>query len=374
MNFYLQALVLVVTSIIFCQRRGRIDLSLLAISTAWFVGVSFIFWKYGDVGQNYFYQNDQSFHWQIVAERISSELGLDFRQLNALRVPYTLPAFVLANLGFNATLSLKFVSLCCALANIVLVRKFLIQNGSQWSIFSFWIVAGPMMTFFSMLALRETMMLLCVTYFFLGRATQGKLVSLIALAILRPHLAAAVLVGKVWGFALKNASERVHLVAAVSTAILPIYLGIISFPLGQMLLNQRPFDLDRNLFSKDQVLQVFSAFAALQFTTVASQTVEFATRSLILVRVIFPEIMLIPILFVVSCLLHTPKLSGLKFGILAAFVFFTSVSTGTDFLSVRQSLPFMTTLGAIAILSISRTSMRAKPKIATSGETLNEVV
>jgi hypothetical protein len=354
LTYYLQAIFLAIVSLTFCQRRGKIDLALLVVSTSWFIGVSIIFWRYGVVGQNDFYQNDQRFHWEIVTQRISSDLNGSFYQLNTLRVPYTLPAFVLAKIGFDATLSLKFVSLCCALANVALVRKFIVQNGRQWSVFAFWLVAGPMITFFSMLALRETMMLLCVSYLFLRSSINGKIISLIALVVLRPHLAAAVAIGLVWGHVLKRIPERTHLTAVILTAVVPIYLGIVGFPLGQMLLSQRPFNLDNGLFLREQFVQVFSAFVGLQFVTVAYQTVEFSTYSLILVRAIFPEIVLIPLLFVASSLFYSPKLAGIKFGALASFVFFTSVSTGTEFLSVRQSLPFMTTLGAIAILTFSR--------------------
>ena len=167
-------------------------MALLFMSTSWFIGVSIIFWRYGVVGQNNFYQNDQRFHWEIVTQRLSSELDGSFYQLNTLRAPYTLPAFVLAKIGFDATLSLKFVSLCCALANISIVRKFIVENDRRWSVVAFWLVAGPMITFFSMLALRETMMLLCVSHLFLGGSVSGKTISFVALLILRPHLAAAI--------------------------------------------------------------------------------------------------------------------------------------------------------------------------------------
>lgn len=374
MSYYLQALFLAVVPLALCQRRVKVDMALLVMSTSWFLGVSIIFWRYGVVGQNNFYQNDQRYHWEVVTQRLSSELDGSFYQLNTLRAPYTLPAFALAKIGFDATLSLKFVSLCCALANVALVRKFIVQNGRQWSVVAFWLVAGPMITFFSMLALRETMMLLCVSHLFLGSSVSGKTISFIALVILRPHLAAAVAMGLAWGYVLKRIPEPTHLLAMILTAVAPVYLGIIGFPLGQMLLGQRPFTLDQSLFLREQLIQVFSAFAGLQFVTVAYQTVEFSTYSLILVRAIFPEIVLIPLLFVASSLFYNPKLAGIKFGALASFVFFTSVSTGTEFLSVRQSLPFMTTLGAIAILTFSRNFEQIQLATPSPNMSLGEAV
>jgi hypothetical protein len=354
MNFYLQSLVLVAVVLFAVQRRGQVDLLLLAVATSWMVGVNVIYWRYGVVGQNHFYQNDQSFHWQIVAERLNTEFEISFYKLNELRAPYTLPAFALANLGFDVTLSLKFISLCCGLANMRLAMQFLKGSDHRWSPLAFWMIAGPMTTFFSVLALRETMMLLCVTQIFLGRSTRIRFVSLISLVILRPHLAAAVALGRAWGFVFKSVSQKRYLTTLVASVVVPIYLGVLGFPIGQALLAQRPFVFDRSLLGKDQIIQVFSAFAGLQFTTVAFQTVEFSTRSLLLVRVIFPEILLVPLLFLVSCLIYKQEHLAKRIGILSSFVFFTSVSTGTEFLSVRQSLPFMTTLGVLALVTLTR--------------------
>ena len=158
--YYLQALLLSIAVGFITQRHGRLSGFKAIMILVWFVGVSLIFWRYGPIGQWSFYQNDQYFHWKIVAEGFGSEFNLTFDRLNFFRVPYTAPAYLLTQVGFDPTLSLKFVSLCCALANISLIERVLRNHTHNFSILAFWLIAGPVSTFFSVLALRETMMLL----------------------------------------------------------------------------------------------------------------------------------------------------------------------------------------------------------------------
>ena len=358
--YYLQALLLSIAVGFITQRHGRLSGFKAIMILAWFVGVSLIFWRYGPIGQWSFYQNDQYFHWKIVAEGFGSDFNLTFDRLNFFRVPYTAPAYLLTQVGFDPTLSLKFVSLCCALANISLIERVLRNRAHNFSILAFWLIAGPVSTFFSVLALRETMMLLCVSQLFLGVSQSGKALSLLVLVILRPHLAAAIVIGQLWGWAFSRTSRRWYLPAVLATAVVPIYLGTIGFSLGNYVIYRLPLQLYQDLFLKDQVIQIFSAFAGLQFFTVAYQTVEFTTRSLLLIRLIFPEIVLVPLAFSASCFFLTPQTTRLKLSVLATFVFFMSVSSGTEYLSVRQSLPMMSIMGVAVILSFFPANERSQ--------------
>lgn len=364
MSYYIQALVLSIAVTFFAQRQGRLSGIQGSMIGVWFLGVSLIFWRYGPIGQWSFYQNDQYFHWKIVAQGYGAEFNLTFDRLNFFRFPYTAPAYLLSKVGLDPTLALKFVSLCCALANVSLLERFFREQGRKFSILAFWMLAGPISTFFSLLALRETMMLLCVTQLFLGISQSGKAVSLLVLVILRPHLAAAIVFGQLWGWLFSRLSRRWYLPSVLATAVLPIYLGTIGFSLGNYIIYRLPLQLYQDLFLKDQVIQIFSAFAGLQFFTVAYQTVEYTTQSLLLIRLIFPEIVLVPLIFTASCFFYTPKTTRLKLGVLATFVFFMAVSSGTEYLSVRQSLPMMSVMGTAAILSFFRPLREGQPKMS----------
>ena len=354
--YYLQALLLSIAVGFITQRNGRLSGFRALMILAWVIGVSLIYWKYGPIGQLSFYQNDQRFHWDLVVNRYGDDFNLTFNRLNFFRLPYTAPAYLLSKLGFDPALALKFISLCCAIANIALIEKVLARYVRGSSMVAFWLTAGPISIFFSMLALRETMMLLCVSLLFLGTTHSGKAISLVVLAILRPHLAAAVLVGMLWGWIFSRLPRHWYLPSLLATALGPIYLGTLAYSLGNFVLYRSPLQLYDAFFQKNQVIQIFSSFLGLQFLTVAYQTVEFSTQSLLLIRLLFSEIVLIPLLFSISCFIYTRHTTRFKLSILATFVFFVSVSSSTEFLSVRQSLPIMSIMGMAVILSFSPVS------------------
>lgn len=372
MTFYLQGLLLVFVVYVALYSRTNVSALTCLMPVLWFVGVSTIYRHYGPIGQWSFYQNDQYFHWKIVSQGYGSDFNLTFDRLNFLRVPYTIPAYALSKIGFDATLALKFVSLVCALSTTSLIEKKMKVSRVQFSISALWLTASPIIIFFSLLALRETMMALCVTHLFFGSSHPRKMLSMVVLVILRPHLAAAIGFGLLWGWLFSKVRTRWYLAGVLATAIFPIYLGIIGFSVGNLIIYRLPLRLYQSVFLRDQVIQVFSAFVGLQFLTVAYQTVEFTTRSLILIRLIFPEIVMVPLLFTVSCLVNTPRTNRLKLSVLASYVFFVAVSSGTEYLSVRQSLPMMPIMGLAVLLSFSRggKSERGAENTATSRDAL----
>ena len=137
MSYYIQALVLSIAVTFFAQRQGRLSGIQGSMIGVWFLGVSLIFWRYGPIGQWSFYQNDQYFHWKIVAQGYGAEFNLTFDRLNFFRFPYTAPAYLLSKVGLDPTLALKFVSLCCALANVSLLERFFREQGQKFSVLTF---------------------------------------------------------------------------------------------------------------------------------------------------------------------------------------------------------------------------------------------
>ena len=119
-SYYLQVVVLCGTLLWFFSRKGKIDRFVLCTIILWAIGVSLIYFRYGPIGQWSFYQNDQYWHWKIVAQLIPQGVNfLSVDQLNLLRIPYALPAYLMSTVGFDVTLSLKFVSL----VSLVLTHK-----------------------------------------------------------------------------------------------------------------------------------------------------------------------------------------------------------------------------------------------------------
>ena len=352
MSFYLQALVLAAFASFLFVPQSPSRFIPITISTIWFLGVSCIYFQYGPMGQLEFYQNDQRFHWLLLTNSYVENIAFQFERLNSLRVPFTFPAYALSQVGLDVTLSLKFVSLCCALSNLVLIERFFVRREHKPNFLYFLMIAGSVTTFFSLLALRETMLMLCVTQFFIGNSLSGKGVSLVVIMLLRPHLAISVIFGQIWSNVFAKARVRFHFLLISASCILPVVLGRMSFVVANSVLYGQPLELKRNLILRDEFVQVFSAFAGLQFLSVAYQTVEFSTRSLLFIRMIFPEIVIIPLSFAITCFVFGSKLSRIQLSLLSGFVFFMAISSRTEFLSVRQSLPFMPAMGVVVLLSI----------------------
>ena len=360
-SYYLQVVVFCSTLFWFFSRKGKIDRFVLCTVVLWAIGVSLIYFRYGPIGQWSFYQNDQYWHWKIVAQLIPQGVNfLSVDQLNLLRIPYALPAYLMSTVGFDVTLSLKFVSLVSLVLTYKITSDYLSRFISRTKIKYFWILTSPFLVFFSMLALRETTMALFVAaVFFLPNPTV-KISSLFFIGILRPHLAVAILFGFVWGWLMKRAPRSWYFSTVAASALVPIWVGTLGFSVGNFLLNHLPLQLYQDLFLKSQITQVFSSFVGLQFLTVAYQTVEYTTQSILLIRLIFPEIVLVPLLFTSTLLVYKQELTQLKLTIFSAFVFFVAVSSGTEYLSVRQTLPFFPILAVVVIRTYAKESV-AKP-------------
>jgi len=271
-----------------------------------------------------------------------------------LRAPYIFPAYMIHVTGIDAVLSLKFVSLISLILNYKLVQSYLQRNLIKVSKYHIWLFSGPFLVFFSTLALRETTMLLGVSTVFFSRQIKIRTAGIVVLLILRPHLAVAILVGLTCGWLLEKVPQKFYYLLVVASIFVPIWLGMIGFSLGNYVWYNEPLQIYESAFNVQQLAQIFSAFLGLQFLTVAYQTVEYSKTSLLALRVLFPEITLIPLFFASSLLFYRSELTRLKISILVSFMFFVSVSSATEYLSARQSLPMMSIMAVAIILSTQK--------------------
>jgi hypothetical protein len=180
----------------------------------------------------------------------------------------------------------------------------------------------------------------------------------------------AIAFGFAWGWVMARAPRPWYFTTVAITALAPIWAGTLGFSLGNLIINKLPMQLYQDFFLKSQITQVFSSFVGLQFLTVAYQTVEYTTQSILLIRLIFPEIVLVPLLFTSTLFIYKQELTQLKLTIFSAFVFFVAVSTGTEYLSVRQSLPFFPILAVVVIRTYAKEAV-AKPDELATNRTIN---
>ena len=317
----------------------------------WTLGVAVIAWRFGLVEQLNFYSNDQRFYTQVVESFSATGIPLDVDVWLGSKTPYTVTALPLALAGVHPTLALKTVSLVCLLA---LTRSVLDANRSRTykdHIVTLWLTAcGSVGTFFSLLALRETMMMLFVYLFATSQSLATRGVSLTALYLLRPHLAAAVFAAEVVMVVWRLVRVRLSLGMAETPSLIAI--GVI---LGTMLFSWgvggtsnllTPFS---GRWGIPQATRVASNFAGLQFLTVREETVEFSITRLLLLRLVLNETIVIPVAFTVVCLFFSHRLNDRARFTLVAFTVYASVVIGTDFNSFRQNIPFMPLLGLVVL-------------------------
>lgn len=333
----------------------------------WTLGVTAIAWRFGPVDQLSFYSNDQIYYSDIVQSLSVAGIPWDVDVWLGSKIPYTVAALPLALAGVHPTLALKAVSLVCL---VVLTRSVFDANRSRThkdQIVTLWLTAcGSIGTFFSLLALRETMMMLFVYRFANSKSLATRGVSLIALYLLRPHLAAAVFAAEVVMVVWRLVLGRLSFGAAETPSLIAVgvILGttLFSWAVGGSSNLRTPFSGDWGI---PQAIRVSSNFVGLQFLAVREETVEFSITRLLLLRLVLNETIVIPVAFTVVCLFLYRQLNDRARFTLLAFTIYSSVVIATDFNSFRQNIPFMPLMGLV-VLGVIRS--RNADKSSTTDE------
>ena len=349
LNLYMLQAVLIAGVIYLSSREKSLVIRLQIL--AWLVGTIIIARRFGVSEQVHFYSNDQRTYSTFVQFFSTVGIPLDVDVWLGFKIPYTVAALPLALVGIHPTLALKAVSLVCLL---VVTHTVLASSRSETlkdQLIAVWVTAcGLIGTFFSVLALRETMMMLFVNQFATSQSLAARSAYLIGLYLLRPHLAAAVLAAEVvmvvWSFV----RDRLNLKAAESPCLMAV--GIT---LGTLLWSWGADGTDnlRTPFSGgwgiSQATRVASNFVGMQFLTVREETVEFSIARLLLLRIVLNETIVIPVAFTVVCLFFSHRIDDRARFTLLAFTIYTSVVIGTDFNSFRQNIPFMPLMGLVVL-------------------------
>lgn len=337
-------------------RRQAMALRLQVLG--WVVGVIGIAQRYGPKDQLGFYSNDQ-IQYDSSLRVLMYEAWPRTLQwwLDYSKAPYPMAALPLAQLGIHHALALKTVSIVCLLA---LTRELLQRNGDPKFIGQVRVLyltgCGLIGSFFSLLALRETMMMYFVYRFATDRSLASRVVSIIIVFLLRSHLAAALLVGEValagWSWVTKRRPNGFF-----HTPVL-IVLGVT---LGTMLFSWRfsgmqgltglerirtPFS---GYFGINEVTEIASNFFGLQFLTVHEAFIKLSIPELLGLRLIFSDTVIIPLGFTVVCLVLGHQTANRHRFTLIAFAVYVSIVTNTDFNSFRQNIPLMPMMGLVIL-------------------------
>jgi len=328
-----------------CRRR----LVPTAAVVLWAVGVTAIFRRYGADGLLDFYSNDQRYHQFLVGKLEWGGRPLFFSDLEERRYTFLAWAWLGRAIGLDEVLVLKFVALVCSLVTYRIVERELDESGAGARLRWIWLTTGPVMLFFSLLALRETMLAMSLTCVFFGRNPSLRAAAFVNAALLRPHLGLALMVAWPLAWLVRRIPRAWHSLRLATTAVAAVLLGawmldVIARAMRTWLPWDRPFPPD-----KDAVFGIFANMGGLQFLLVDTVTIERSLTSLVVSRAMFLDTIAVPTLFTLSLFVPFARLERLRLWVLATFMQYLGVITGTEFTSFRQTLPFIPTMGLLVV-------------------------
>lgn len=360
-------------------RKSSIFLQIQVV--VWIIGVVVLAHRFGVSEQLNFYSNDQRFYVNVVEDLTLWNVSFDADWwLTYAKIPYTLPAAVLTWLGIDSGLALKTVSLIC----LLLVTR-LVLSKVQPSTFSqafgtmFLTACGGIGLLYSILALRETMMMMLVTYFCMSRAPAARLSALTLLLLLRPHLAAALAVAVVvvWLWE-KIYRQRESIQSIIALFVVGIIGGELLYAAGLWWQYRFQWSIAQ-YWGINTFTRITSNFIGLQFLTVPDPSVEFSISSLLLLRILLSETILIPVLFTTAVLLRPERVTTQARLILVTLCLYVSLASNTDFNSFRQNIPLMVVMGMVVLgiwfpragITLSTHPLNTKQETFSTGETSN---
>jgi hypothetical protein len=349
-QLYFAQVVLLGGGALLLLRRSPLILRLQVV--IWMIGVTVVALRFGLNEQLNFYSNDQRYYVDIVKQISLSNVVLDVDWLLSYsKIPYTLPAGILAAMGIAPSLALKAISLFSLLLLTRLVlASFLPQTLRTTLITVFFTACGGIGLFCSILALRETMMMLFATYFLVSKVPATRVIALVMLLLLRPHLAAALLVGalfvQIWESMRSRRRESTGSIALLT--VLSVVGGYLLFSAG-LWWQYRLVGVVGHQWGTAVVTRAASNFVGLQFLTARSEAVEFSLASLLALRILLSETILIPLGFMLALLLRPAATTTIGRNALVSLAMYVGLVTNTEFNSFRQNIPFMAVMGIVIL-------------------------
>ena len=354
-SYSLQTIGLAALAIVYISKSKKIDPYSLGLVVFWTIGVIFIYSRYG-TDQVQFYSNDQAFHQLIVESYLPNE-GINLGSFISLRYIITLPVYFFSSFGLNIALAFKFFQLISALLIVHHSRFVLLSFGIAIKNWMYVYIAGPLLVFMSLFALRDIHLALFALVFIFPKNTGNRYLALLAIAMLRPHFAAALLFG-FWAESLMKALKPKLLVLGHALLLLISYVcGALSFSIGDYVMNDGELDIASTIFSIKNSTQIALNTIGLQFLIIDAEkagVVAASTLLLLSARLIFIDTFLIPLTFFYFCARPMRVVRRETLQISSALFFFYGLIFQNVIItnSTRQNLPFLTIMGLIAVIRL----------------------
>ena len=360
-----QAILLAGLLSLFCLRKRTLDLYIAALIAFWTVAVIFIYWRYG-ADQVNFYSNDQYWHWRILNQYLPWE-GIRFNRVGLIGMRYliTLPAYFATKAGFDGILFIKFTQLIYLVLIYRLGRRFLARHSIQPKVWHLCLYCGPLMIFMSTLAMRDLAIGFFTASFILERNHLIRIGGLFGSLLLRPHLAVALVVG--WAIAkiLSKMRPKFYYWSLFLGVIIMYTAGAFMYFVGSMIQEGISFRTATNVFNQYKFTRFGANLMGLQFLTLSEFEVRASIVSLFLARAVFFDTFITPLAFLFVLLIPRPRLNELQIMVFMSFAFFYGLVSQTAWNSTRQNIPFLISMGLLAIVGITQ-SRRSRPKLGVA--------
>jgi hypothetical protein len=351
MLFYsCQALLLGLALLLIARQNGKFSNYSILYVFVWTVSVIAIRLKYG-VDQVNFYSSDQQTQLEMYERLLINGLLLSPQQFVADRYLIIVPVRIFDIFGIEPILATKFLQAVCLLLLYRVCVKFLEQNDLRVRLYHAIFFVGPLFIFLSTLGLRDLEIALATTYFFLGQNTYLKQFSLLVLLPLRPHLAVSLAFGWLFIKIFKKFNFRRIYIALILVTFFAFTVGGYGFIIGRNIRDGNAI-VAPQIFDQDPWWRFFSNLVGLQFLAFDDRTVNLSVVNLLSLRLIFIDSFLIPICFVITLLSQKLEFTLNRIQVFLSFTFFLGLAAQTDFNSTRQNLPFLSTMGVLALLGL----------------------
>jgi hypothetical protein len=363
-SYSIQAIFFALVAVVVVSRSKKTDLYQFALISIWLIGVIAIYARYKE-GQVLFYSNDQLFHLRIIEYYLPKE-GLSFEGIIGLRYVLTIPVYLISLTGINAMLTIKFMQLCALLGIYSATKKYFIEQKLEFQYLYVPLCAGPLLIFMSLLSLRDVILAYFAILFTLRSPLNFKILPLMFMFLLRPHLGVAMAFGFLVAQVFIRLKPRLHIFKLALFSITSYVIGSVSYWLGALIQQGATLQLPSSVFSQTKITRLGANFTGLQFLTLrdGDDLVVSATNTMLLIsRFVFFETVLIPILFLVFTLKSLSLNRIAKIQTLQAFLFFYGVVSQTTWNSTRQNIPFLVCMGALAVADIEH-FRKFKAKVA----------
>ena len=355
MLFYsCQALLLGLALLLVARQNGKFSNYSVFYVFVWTVSVIAIKLKYG-VDQDSFYSYDQQTQLEMYERLLTNGLLFSPQQFVADRYLIIVPVRIFDIFGIEPILATKFLQAVCLLLLYRVCTKFLERNDLRVRLYHAIFFAGPLFVFLSTLGLRDLEIALAATYFFLGRNIYLRQFSLLVLFPLRPHLAVSLVFGWLSIKLLRQFSLKKIYLILIFWTVLAFVVGGYGYIIGRNIQFGNAI-IGPQVFTQDSWWRFFSNLVGLQFLNFDEETVSMSILRLLSLRLIFVDSFLIPICFVITLLSQKLEFTVNRIQVFLSFTFFLGLAAQTDFNSTRQNLPFLSTMGVLALLGLAKRS------------------